>query len=237
MLVVIPNAPYGRLGALLSALIVVSAMIGLTMHKDFYAGIRRRDFYAYYTNLSNLLVLLYFAFAAPLLYAKARLRPLIPHVEFGLMMGILLTHSVFHLLLLPGVLGQVRRMARTREYFILLSDNLIIHYLVPWLVILYWLLCSPDKAALGPSDAACWLAVPLLYLGAVLLRARLCGDIAGTDSPYPYPFLDVRSRGAARVALTCLLLLALCLFAGLGIIVALRAALALFGSGHALVLI
>ncbi len=237
MLVVMPSAPYGRLGAVLSALIVVSAMIGLTMHKDFYAGIRRRDFYAYYTNLSNLLVLLYFAFAAPLLYARARLRPLIPHVEFGAMMCILLTHSVFHLLLLPGVFGEVRRMARTREYFILFADNLIIHYLVPWLVILYWLLCSPGKAALGPRDAAYWLAVPLLYLGAILLRARFSGDIAETDSPYPYPFLDIRSRGGARVALNCLLLLTLCLFVGLGIIVALRAAIALFGAGHALVLI
>ena len=44
MLVVIPSAPYGRLGALLSALIVVASLIGLTMHKDFYAGVRRRDF-------------------------------------------------------------------------------------------------------------------------------------------------------------------------------------------------
>ncbi|MDO5377746.1 MAG: Pr6Pr family membrane protein [Clostridia bacterium] len=237
MLVVIPHTPYGRLGALLSALIVVAAMIGLTMHKDFYAGIRRRDFYAYYTNLSNLLVLLYYALAAPQLYARAKLRALIPHVEFAVMMSILLTHCVFHLLLLPNVWKGVKGMARTREYFILFADNLIIHYLVPWLVILYWLLCSPGKAALGPCDAAYWLSVPLLYLGAVLLRARLMGNIAETQSPYPYPFLDVRSRGAARVALTCLMLLAVCLLVGLAIVAALRTAFALFGAGHGFVLI
>lgn len=237
MLVVIPPAPYGRLGAILSALIVSVAMIGLTMHKDFYAGLRRRDFYAYYTNLSNLLVLLYFAFAAPALYARAALRPLIAHVEFAVMMCILLTHCVFHLLLLPGALKSLKGMARTRETLILFSDNLIIHYLVPWLVILYWLFCSPGKAALGPHDAVYWLLIPLLYLGAILLRARLAGDIAETSSPYPYPFLDVRARGSARVALTCLLLLLICLLVGLGIIAALWIAFALFGAGHRFVLI
>lgn len=237
MLVVIPHTPYGRLGAILSALIVVAAMIGLTMHKDFYAGIRRRDFYAYYTNVSNLLVLLYFAFGAPLLYARAKLRALIPHVEFAVMMSILLTHCVFHLLLLPGVLSSIQGMARTREYHILFADNLIIHYLVPWLVILYWLLCSPGKAALGPRDAAYWLALPLLYLGAILLRSRVMGNIAQTSSPYPYPFLDIESRGAAHVVLTCLKLLAFCLLAGLALIAALRLDFALFGAGHSLVLI
>ena len=37
--------PYGRTGTALSALIVVSCLIGLTMHSDFYAGRRRRDFF------------------------------------------------------------------------------------------------------------------------------------------------------------------------------------------------
>ena len=42
MLVVTPAALFGRLGAVLSALIVVFSLIGLTVHSDFYAGRRRR---------------------------------------------------------------------------------------------------------------------------------------------------------------------------------------------------
>ena len=78
MLIVTPPALYGHLGALLSALIVVCACIGLTLHKDVYAHTPRRDFYCYYTNVSNLIVLLYFALIAPWLYARAALCRFIP---------------------------------------------------------------------------------------------------------------------------------------------------------------
>ena len=44
MLVVTPEPLYGRIGAVLSALIVVFCIIGLTMHKDFYAGKERKSF-------------------------------------------------------------------------------------------------------------------------------------------------------------------------------------------------
>ena len=70
MVVVIPDEPFGRLGAVLSALIAAISLIGLTMHRDFYAGRRRKDFFCFYTNVSNLLVLLYFALLAPRLYAS-----------------------------------------------------------------------------------------------------------------------------------------------------------------------
>ena len=71
MLAFVPDYPYGRPGAVLSALIVVFSLIGLTMHRDFYAGKRRRGFFCFYTNLSNLIVLIYFALIAPRLYACA----------------------------------------------------------------------------------------------------------------------------------------------------------------------
>ena len=53
VVVVIPDEPFGRLGAALSALIAVFSLIGLTMHKDFYAGRRRKDFLCYYTNVTK----------------------------------------------------------------------------------------------------------------------------------------------------------------------------------------
>ncbi|MGN0996783.1 MAG: Pr6Pr family membrane protein [Candidatus Ventricola sp.] len=237
MLAVLPPTAYGRLGALLSALIVVFSLIGLTMHKDFYAGVRRRDFYCYYTNLSNLLVLIYFALIAPRLYGAARLRALIPHAEFAVMMSIMLTFFVFHHLLFPSIRGHVRGVPFSREFAILFVDNFIVHYLVPWLVFAYWLLCAPGKAALRAADGLLWTILPLLYLLFIAIRARVRGVIEETGSPYPYPFLDVGRRGLCSVLRTCAGLFGLCAASGVTVVVVIRLLMARFGTAHALILI
>ena len=209
------TGPYTRLGTVLSALIVVGGVIGLTMHKDFYARKRRKDFFCFYTNVSNLFVLLYFALAAPQLYKNPALHPLIPHTEFAVMMCILLTFSVFHLLLYPAIRQAARSALRTREYWIVYTDNFIIHYLVPLGVLIYWLLCSPGKQALGAVDALYWTALPLAYIMLIFLRARSKGIIEEVGSPYPYPFLDVGVLGAGFVLHTCSLLYGICVLSGL----------------------
>ena len=198
---------------------------------------RREDFFCFYTNLSNLLVLIYFSLAAPRLYARAAIRPLIPHAEFLIMMSIMLTFCVFHTMIFPAVFAAARHAERTREFFILLIDNLIVHYLVPLLVFAYWLLCSPAKQALGAGDAFLWTMIPALYLAYIFLSAKRRGVIEETGSPYPYPFLDVGALGARRVARICAMLYCACASAGLLVIAAVRGMIAFFGVGHALILI
>ena len=214
--------PYTRLGTLLSALIVVSCIIGITMHKDFYAGKGRKEFFCFYTNVSNLAVLLYFALAAPMLYKTPALHPMIAHAEFAVMMCIMLTLAVFHLLLFPAIHMAIRDMPRTREYRILRADNFIIHYLVPLSVFAYWLLCSPNKQTLNVSDALYWTALPVVYILLIFVRAKIKGAITETSSPYPYPFLDRDVLGTRRVAGICAALYAICLFAGLIVIAGIR---------------
>jgi len=230
-------ALHTQLGAVLSALIVVLSIAGLTIHKDFYAGKVRRDFFFFYTNLSNLIVLIYFALAAPRLYASRALHTLIPHAEFAVMMCIILTSFVFHFVLLPAVYRRVMQMPRTREFWIVLTDNLIIHYMVPLLVFVYWLLCSPEKSKLSPADCFAWTLIPLGYVLAVWVRAPLRGVIEEAGSPYPYPFLDIGLLGWRRTAGVCAALYALCIIAGILIIGLTRLLFFLFGSGHTLVLI
>ncbi len=237
VVVVIPDEPFGRLGAVLSALIVAISLIGLTVHKDFYAGSRRKDFFCFYTNVSNLLVLLYFALLSPRLYGSSRLRPFIPHAEFSLMMSIMLTFMVFHHLLSPAIYQEMKSAPRDREFAIVFADNLIIHYLVPWLVLAYWLFCSPGKRTLGVADALLWTLVPLGYLGCIFLSAPFRGNIENTDSPYPYPFLNVRRLGVRRVTAVCALLYGACAVAGLVAVALTQLFFARFGGGHALILI
>ena len=212
------SGPYTRLGAVLSALIVVGGVIGLTMHKDFYAGKRRRDFFCFYTNVSNLAVLIYFSLAAPFLYSRRYLHSLIPHAEFAVMMCIMLTFSVFHLLLYPAVRAAAAHVPHTREYWILYTDNMIIHYVVPLCVFVYWLLCSPNKQTLGLGDAIYWTALPLIYVVLIFLRAPIKGNIEEAGSPYPYPFLDIGALGGSRVLRICAALYGLCALCGVIII-------------------
>ena len=237
MLVVIPDSLYGRIGAVLSALIFVFCVIGLTMHKKFYDGRPRKGFFCFYTNLSNLLVGVYFSLLAPQLYARASLHSVIPHVEFALMLSILLTFSVFHLLLYPAVRTVVRSAAHTREFRIVCTDNFIVHYLVPWLVFFYWLLCSPGKATLGPADILLWTLFPIIYLILTEIRASKGKIIEETDSPYPYPFLDTAALGKKAVLRTCTLMYGVCTCVSFTIVLAVRLAFALLGGNHSLILI
>jgi len=208
------SGPWTRLGAALSALIVVFVIIGMTMHSDFYTKRTRKDFLCFYTNVSNLTVLLYFGLAAPRLYARSSLRALIPHAEFAVMMCIMLTFCVFHLVLYPPLRRAARRMPHTREFLILYTDNFIIHYLVPLSVFVYWLVCSPQKHALGAADALYWTMLPLLYIACIFLRAKRRLIIEETGSPYPYPFLDAGALGSGRVIGICAALYALCILVG-----------------------
>ncbi|MBR4039700.1 MAG: Pr6Pr family membrane protein [Clostridia bacterium] len=218
-----------RLGTVLCALIVIACVIGLTMHRDFYALRLRKDFFCFYTNVSNLIVLIYFAAVSPRLYASQSLHPLIPHAEFAVTMQILLTLSVFHLVLFPAVRETIRKMPRTRAYMIVCTDNLFIHYLVPLGVLAYWLLCSPGKETLTYGDALYWMAIPTLYAAYIFIRAPRRGIIEEAGSPYPYPFMDVQALGTTRVAAYCALLYAAGTAAGLFIITTVRAVCAFPG--------
>ena len=237
MIIVTPPTLYGRLGAILSALIIACGFIGLTIHKDVYDHRARRDFYCYYTNLSNLVVLLYFAFAAPLFYARSALRRYIPLVEFSVAMCILLTHLVFHFVLFPFVRRQGMQAAASRETSILAWASLFTHYVVPLLTIAYWVLCAPLKQTLTLREAPVWTVLPLVYVCWIFSHAGHRGPISGTSSPYPYPFLDVKALGAGRAALNCLALYALCTLVSCGVVLVIQALYALFGGGHALLLI
>ena len=227
-MLVVHSSLSSRLGTVLCALIVIACVIGLTMHRDFYALRLRKDFFCFYTNVSNLIVLIYFAAVSPRLYASQSLHPLIPHAEFAVTMQILLTLSVFHLVLFPAIRKTIQKMPHTRAYMIVCTDNLFIHYLVPLFVLVYWVFCAPGKDMLTFCDALYWLAIPTLYAAYIFIRAPLCGRIEEAGSAYPYPFMDVQALGCRRVAAYCALLFAISIAAGLTIIVMTRVIYAVF---------
>lgn len=237
MLMIPPDFLYGRVGAVLSALIVIACLIGFTLHHDVFSCVPRKDFFWYYTNLSNLLVMGYFSIAAPILYAHASLRRFIPFTEFSVTMSILLTHAVFHFVIFPGVKPQMARILSCGETRMLAANNFVVHYVVPWLVLLYYLLCAPGKDTVPLAAAPVWLLFPLAYSAVIFLHAAARKPIPGTDRRYPYPFLDVALLGKKRVLLICAALLVICAISSTALLCAVRALYALTGGGKALFLV
>ena len=183
--------------------IFLSGMTGLIIHSGLpRTGRIRAGFFCFYTNLSNLLVLLY-----ELLLALALLRPgsglcrLVTDVRlsFSMAMGIWVTHLVYHFLLLPAA----RRQGKRFEDFGAALGNLFAHYLTPLLVVAQWLLLA-DKTGLDWTCALWWLALPLLYTAFALLRARTGRPIGHTHLIYPYFFMDVDRLGWRKFLLVLL---------------------------------
>jgi len=65
--------------------------------------------------------------------------------------------------------------------------NIIMHYVVPVLVPLYWLVFSP-KGELKRRDPLLWSIFPLAYLPYALVRGAI-------EKKYPYPFIDLAKLG------------------------------------------
>ena len=88
-----------------------------------------------------------------------------------------------------------------------LIADMIMHYVVPFLIVLFWLLFAP-KAALRWSDALLWSAYPLAYFFYALTRGA-------SDGIYPYPFMDIPKAGWPSVLTAVVIILALYILVGL----------------------
>jgi len=73
-------------------------------------------------------------------------------------------------------------------------DNTVLHYIMPIVVIVDWLLDS-GSAPIAYRTAAIWLAYPLAYLFYSLIRGAIVDW-------YPYPFMDPGTHGYLSIVIT-----------------------------------
>ena len=176
-------------GFLLAAL----AFVGIFMQAGLHQGRYKLGTFSYYTNLSNLftgiyqLLLFIGSFVGGALYdalTGAALR-------YSLTLMIWVTHLIYHFLLVPDFKKRKGESfaAEWRSF-----DNLTVHYAVPLLALLQWLVCA-DKAVPLWATAA-WLLIPLAYLGFAMLRAWILGPEPKSGVyRYPYSFMDLDEQG------------------------------------------
>jgi hypothetical protein len=177
-------------------LLTAVGVYGLLLGFGVFEGKFNLSMLNYFTVLSNLLCVVYFAADIVHIVRGGEGDVWFPPLKGIATMAITVTLLVAHF-----ILGMRFTMAGS------LSMTLIImHYAVPLMTIADWL-AFDTKGLIKPRSPLVWTIGPMLYFVYAMIAARI-GDGIGYGSRYPYPFLDVDALGRGRVLLTVLVLVA-----------------------------
>ncbi|UIJ36231.1 Pr6Pr family membrane protein [Allobranchiibius sp. GilTou73] len=163
---------------------LVTEVATLVAQHRFGAG----DFFSYFTVEANLLTvisLMLSAFAAAGRWSSRGLE-----LYRGAVAFFMTTVILIFIVLLSGYPAS--------ELTAVPWDNTVLHYIMPIVVILDWLLLT-GRRAMSVRAALGWLLGPLAYLVYSLVR----GGIVGW---YPYPFMDPGRHGYLGVAVTSVII-------------------------------
>ena len=192
--------------------------VGLLLHSTLLeTGHIRPGMFCFYTNLSNLLVLVYELALAAVPEGAVRRLLTGSTVALAMTLCIYVTHLIYAFVLLPTAHRRDdESWLKGRFSF----GNVCVHFITPGLTVLQWLLWQ-DKAGLTVGHAVWWLVLPLAYFAFAMLRAGTGKPIGRTGQLYPYPFLDYPRLGAGRFWLYATAILTFffglgCLFVGIG---------------------
>jgi hypothetical protein len=156
------------------------------------------QFFSYFTILSNLGI----AVALTALPFSRK-----PNAWIG--RPFVLTGLAIYILVVGWVYNIALRSIWNPQGWMRLADELL-HSVLPLWYFLFWLLCVP-KGSLSRGKAFSWLYFPLAYSVYAMIRGSLTGI-------YPYPFLDVGKLGLLQVLLNLILVLAVVLLFGAGLL-------------------
>jgi hypothetical protein len=159
----------------------------------FFATVR---FFSYFTILSNLLVLLVSSTAVFATGSSPDRWFARPVVRGGVALYIGVTMGIYAVVL--------RRLWEPQGAQWWADTGL--HYAVPTLYLLWWLVAVPH-GALRWSDLLRWLLFPLLYVCWAFLRGALVHE-------YPYPFIDLNLHDLPTVLRNCAGVIAVFLLLG-----------------------
>ena len=201
----------------LEVLIILVGACGMIMHSGWIQGEVRHDFFRYYTNLSNLLVVMFYL-SRMVVRITGRYDGYLGRIVFSelwfysVTMCIFLTFGIFHFVLVP----QLKKFpSNSAEFRLLYSfSNYCVHYIVPLLSLVNWLIFS-KKSELNYAWAVIWIIIPWIYVIYALIMGAKGKIIENTDSAYPYDFMDVSRHGGLIVARNCVMIMIMFVLLGL----------------------
>jgi hypothetical protein len=165
------------MAALITFTVVVQLAEALTRAIPASAG----NFFSYFTIQSNIIVAMVFAVAAGIQLRRQEEPRWLDRVRGAATVYISITGVVYALLLSNIDVNTPLPWA-----------NVVLHYVVPIVTVVDWLLDLPERT-IPLRSALIWLAYPLAYLIYSLIR----GPIVDW---YPYPFLNPEPHGYGYVA-------------------------------------
>lgn len=175
----------------------------------FSPGNRWKHF-VYFTNQTNLMVLILFAvltFRTARQIRESGAKGPIPHLNCAVQLMVVflisITMIIYWVLLFNPDSSNILENGITRN----LLAGFVAHTVSPLLTILDWILFMPH-GHVYPESSFRWLCYPLLYCAFISLRAEI-GPPLSRLSRYPYPFMDADLYSVNR-----LLLHGVTLFAG-----------------------
>ena len=144
------------------------------------------NFFSYFTVLSNIFAALTLFISAYYLASRKKSANL-AHIRGATTLYMIVTGVVFSLLLANFESSTLTAVP---------WDNIVLHYIMPIVVILDWLLDRP-YSKVSFQKALYWLVFPLIYIAYSLLRGAATGW-------YPYPFLNPAHTNYQAVIATVL---------------------------------
>ena len=136
----------------------------------------------YFTILSNIIVVIFFIFLV------INCKKNSPHLKGAITMAITVTFLIFHFMLRPTLFD----MANS-EFNMYSPANLLMHYIIPIMTILDWLIFD-IKGQYKWYDPIIWLLIPLAYFIIMSINGLL-GYTFSSGSHYPYFFMDWDTLG------------------------------------------
>lgn len=182
---------------LISFVIIVFGTYGILAHLGVFRGKWHKSTFVYYTNLSNLLVVIFqILFIISRLNVNSGLYAFLrkPTVHMAVTLMIFVTFVIFHFILIPSM---KKHSVGLEDMGLHKLDNMCVHYAVPLLTVIQWIIFA-DKSGLNLLSALYWMIIPLAYFIFIMIRAAGGNNIEGIDSKYPYLFIDRDILGEKR---------------------------------------
>lgn len=171
--------------------IVVFGCTGLQLSLRLFTPEPNWDAFKYFTNLSNLLTVVYFLLAAMRLIFRPKCSP----TFMPLLKGICIMNLTVTLLVSRFMLEQSSSIRL-----------LLLHNVVPIMTIADWLLCD-EKGLMRAYSPIHWTVLPALYLTVVFTGVEMGYTFGYNGALYPYPFINIKVLGPLTVAKTLGMLL------------------------------
>lgn len=163
----------------------------------FFNNVSLEEHFAYYTNLSNLICIIYFI-CYIVKYYILKVKKYNSCIKGSITITIAITGIVYNFLLRP-FMHDVEGVMDLHSL-----SNYVVHIIMPLMVILDWILFD-EKGKFKKYYIFIWLILPFIYFIFICIRATLGKTFTYASSRYPYFFLDIDAYGVLQVLLNVLL--------------------------------